>query len=266
MPKRNPNHIYKKTACELLGITPYQFKKLDIAPVKEVRNPVFSSRGTCFLYDKNAIAAMAGSERVRQLQTKKRGKDYNAIFNQKLGHWKIAIPAACEYLFNLNRYTKHPSCTHKHKERIYQLKNELIEMLYKEGYSETVYLHRKLLPAKMCYTCDGSGIDEWDGRDCCNCGGTGEYLPEKLLQWYVFRFSVGAKYYTWHQPKELITCPVQLTEFESEINETIIKPVLLKKSKFSEAKALIEWVVAGYKKEKECDILSSLSPQKNLQQ
>ena len=52
--------------------------------------------------------------------------------------------------------------------------------------------------------------------------------------------------FVWHQLKELLDYYVNVNEKVEDLNETEIKPLSISKSKLSEAKALIKWVVGNY--------------------
>ncbi len=58
-----------------------------------------------------------------------------------------------------------------------------------------------------CWYCD-DGDDGW-GRSCHYCDGRGVYAEHMLIK---FVFSIGGRYYSWHQPQYLVTWPVQLED------------------------------------------------------
>lgn len=104
-----------------------------------------------------------------------------------------ALPDACEAMFALNRYAKHSSI---HRHRIYEAKNHLIRKLVLQGYLSGIGEHSVTLSAQECFTCDGEG--------CYRCDHTGYWRGSKTHKYYVLRFVVGNKAYTWHQPIESV--------------------------------------------------------------
>ena len=166
-----------------------------------------------------------------------------ARFARKYSSWTAALPDACKFLFDLNRYAKHDSCTGPHRDEIYGLKGDLVELLYKHGYCTDCYLHTTELPAKECWTCDGDGY-HWSGEECRKCGGTGIYLPPKTLVFVCFRFAVGGIAYCWHQPKETVLFEFRVPSEESTFVLTEEeKPVSLALGNFAEAKDLLRWII-----------------------
>lgn len=113
-------------------------------------------------------------------------------------NWRDALPLACDYLFDLNRYAKHRVCGPSTRDRIYSAKNSLIEVLYLHGYSVACHEHRTELPAKICFRCGGAGQDHYyndathhtSSSDCMHCGGSGTFAPAKALTFIVFKFNL----------------------------------------------------------------------------
>lgn len=104
--------------------------------------------------------------------------------------------AVCETLFYLNRRIRGRK-KGGFETRVYALKNQLVEHLYRAGHCTSAAIHHQAL---KCY-CGG---DAW----CEKCDGTGIYRETTL---YYFKFDVGDRFYVWHQPAELVTWPVTLT-------------------------------------------------------
>jgi hypothetical protein len=160
-------------------------------------------------------------------------------FDQRFRGWQGALPEACAALFSLNRFCKHAECSWQSREEIYDLKNRLVKLLYKDGYCTAAWEHRLVLPAKICRDCGGSG----DGGCCDRCDGTGEYLPAKTVRFICFRFEVGVRY-TWHQPVELVRFPVTMTDAPADWQPgEREKPVPMPRRQFAAAKDLIRWVL-----------------------
>lgn len=156
--------------------------------------------------------------------------------------WRNALPAACNYLFDLNRYAKYRECGPFLRERIYGAKNQLIEVLYQHGYSTECYEHHSESPARICFCCDGTG--HGDNLDNCGrCGGSGIHEPAKRLTFITFKFNVNGTTYCWHQPDIFVRFHVTKTQEPAPfgiISEE--KPVSLSPTKFDEALEFL-WVV-----------------------
>jgi hypothetical protein len=167
-------------------------------------------------------------------------------FSKKYRSWTVALPDGCEYLFNLNRYVKHGSCSGPHREAIYDLKNEMVKLLYTHGYSTDCFEHHHNLPEQECFGCDGTGaFDLYDLDPCRRCNGTGIYRKGSTLTFVCFRFDVGGRSYCWHQPDELVNfeyrCTKTAAKWESSEDE---KPVQLNRAKFAAAKDLLRWIIS----------------------
>lgn len=125
--------------------------------------------------------------------------------------WRDALADAAESLVALNRLA------YGDRERgptIYSAKNRLVELLYREGLCERVEIHVQEQPGKRCYACDGEGVTDCydhDAPECHRCFGTGWYLPPRTVRLYAFYFSIGGRKYSWHQPADLVTWPVEVT-------------------------------------------------------
>jgi hypothetical protein len=163
-------------------------------------------------------------------------------FAKKYPNWKDALPLACDYLFNLNRYTKHEGCTATLRDKIYELKNALVKVLYLNGYSSDCHLHQLTLCEKLCFGCDGTGFD-YD-EECGRCDGTGIYLPAKVVRFVAFRFLVGDKSFCWHQPEKYVKFKFTTTkELSAFVPSQEYKPIDLAPSKFLRARQLLAWVI-----------------------
>lgn len=111
-----------------------------------------------------------------------------------------AIAAHC--LFHLNRLARNGGGD---RPVIYALKNEMVRLLYLQGYC---YHVSEQYQRFECWSCGGTG-DYWDDGDCWKCGGTGVYRSYRLYQFY---FRIGNRRYSWHQPFSLVDWPVVLTQ------------------------------------------------------
>jgi len=172
-------------------------------------------------------------------------------FSRKYHDWRNAIPDACDAMFNLNRYAKYSRCTNEHREEIYKLKNRFIKLLYELGYCKTVILHSEEIPPKVCWRCDGEGIDLKGFGECPRCYGSGWYVEPGLTRDYLcFYFEVNGQNYSWHQPYEHVDFPVQFADAKTiDTGFVETKPIHLRPKKFAEAKDLIRWVLQEYQRE-----------------
>lgn len=239
-----PKLIYQTTAIERLGISKTQFLKLELPIAKTVKNPHIKRRKS-YLYEEDAIDALVGSEQILTLQAEKRKarrqKDYAPIFAKRYSEWQEAIPLACEYMFNLNRYAQYSIC--RSKEQIYDLKNQFIQVLYQRtAYTTSTALHYLAYPAKICYECEGRG-QSFPDEPCYYCAGSGEYLPPSRLDFVSFIFKVEEQTYSWYQPLKCVNFTVKYTEESRPMGELKKEQITMDRSKFPEGKALIRWVI-----------------------
>jgi len=116
---------------------------------------------------------------------------------------------AAHCMFHLNR----AAWANDKFQPFYRAKNHLVRVFYQKGMCRSVRLHAQ---TKNCWECCGSGNDGHGPGTCWKCGGTGIYRQHVLV---LFRFDVNGRFYSWHQPKDLGTCPVRpdfvpVTEYE----------------------------------------------------
>ena len=240
--------LLKRSDLWSLGWTPTLVKALLSEPdeKEEIKKGVYHSWRHWYAQERVSaamqcpawVAARAAKER-RQARPALRRQAFQRVYPT----WRAAVPDACKGLHALNRLAKHRTCTEANKAEIYALKNTFVELLYTQGFCTAAWLHILTLPAKPCYSCGGTG----DQGDCDRCGGSGNYLSEKRLRFYCFRFSVG-RGYTWHQPDNLVTFPVTTTAAPANWSGVERdKPLGMPRSKLAAAKDLLRWVVAQAK-------------------
>jgi hypothetical protein len=241
--------------AELLGITSNQFlrlaKKAGIRPAGHYTNPYYKSGPPCHLWPADAVEALVDGPEVaaakararRQAEGKAAAPKRRAeALARRYPRWQDALAPAAEALFSLNRYAKWRKCSAEHRDEIYDLKNGFIRLLYREGLAEHVGLHQVEGRGLRCDDCGGSG-----GRgaeECDSCEGSGWYQEPGPLEFLVFRFVIDGRPYCWHQPRELVYWPVELSApGESWENVPEEKPLEMAPSKFAQAKALIAFVL-----------------------
>ena len=163
-----------------------------------------------FLYEKGRVEAAMESEAFRLAYSRRKARAMapavrKEAFSDRYGTWRAAVADAAHGMHSINRYAKHQTCSAANKLEIYALKNAFVQLLYETGYCSACWEHILVLPPKKCRECGGQETD-W----CDRCGGTGNYLSEKRLRFFCFRFNVG-RGYTWHQPDNLVQFPVVTT-------------------------------------------------------
>ncbi len=116
------------------------------------------------------------------------------------------LPMVAYAMFRLNRTAQTYRRGYVGKERIYDLKNRFVRSLYARGYCVSVRPHNQNL---KCHQCNGTGQDGWhDYESCDRCDGTGVFRTIKL---YLFRFQIGDRVFSWHQPEQLVDWKFALT-------------------------------------------------------
>jgi hypothetical protein len=238
-------------AAEVLDVGLAQFRRLveqlGIEPDEVATNPHHKSGPPMRLYLMPKIQAMATNPKVLAARDRKGGpppKHYDAVFAKRYGDPTNALAAACEAMFNLNRYTRHSTCSDAHRTEILDLKAKLIEHLYsQERYTDRVEKLTKELPAKECFGCDGTGTK--DSGSCERCDGTGVFAGARTVASYAFIFTVDGQRYSWMQPDRVMT-------FEPRVEQTRrqeapgVEPdtaLNIPRSKLAEAKALVRFAL-----------------------
>ncbi|MCK6472706.1 MAG: hypothetical protein L6R28_13260 [Planctomycetes bacterium] len=170
---------------------------------------------------------------------------------RKYPSWKDALPDAAAAMFNLNRFAKHRSCGAAQSSYIYCLKSRFVHLLYRIGCCEAAHLHLAQREGKVCYGCDGSGKpfydDEYDnsGCPCYRCNGSGWYKPPSTIELVYFRFLVGGKTYSWHQPKDSVSFECHLAEATSDwVPDRGEKALTISETQIPEAEKLVRFVLA----------------------
>ena len=240
-------------AADLLGVSVSQFRRLivelEIGSDEEFKNPHYKSGPPMMLYAQPKIAALQDHPAVVSARTRKGAhirKDYTSIFASRFGAPREALPAACEAMFNLNRYTRHSTCSDAHRQEIFDLKTELIEHLYeRERFTDRVEKLMRRLPEKECFRCEGSGND--GHADCEKCDGTGVFAEARDVASYEFSFTVEGQHYTWMQPDRVVTFEPRVEETRPddgkprELETTLNIP----RTKLAEAKALVRYALSA---------------------
>lgn len=186
-------------------------------------------------------------------EVKRPRKDYSAIFAARYEQYAVALPDACEALFQLNRYVKHEECSVRERVAIYDLKNRLLARLFQDDYCAVACPAATPTKQLGCWDCCGTGKGWYDDEDdeyhydetCPKCGGTGVFRTVGGKPYWAFRFVVGGKPYRWHQPAHLAPWAHAVGEPSEDEQRSVtvaVEPVTLPRRRFPEAKALIAWV------------------------
>jgi len=182
------------------------------------------------------LALKARSQAARAARQRK-AEQRQTTLAERFPTWQDALPEAAEAMFNLNRYAKWERCASAHRQEIYDLKNNFVRLLYQSGYAVEVRRHAVPRAGLVCWGCDGYG--------CERCDDTGFYRRPDELVYIAFRFRIGERLFSWHQPDRLVDWPVVYTAagevWNHDPNEE--KPVELKPREFADAKALVRFVL-----------------------
>jgi len=167
----------------------------------------------------------------------------------KYGSWPTALGDCCEAMFHLNRYAKNRTVIEKDREYIYGLKNNLVKLLYEQGYCTDCFEQNRPLPEQECYRCNSTGkwVSSWLGvPEICNrCGGTGIYRKATSHTIVCFQFNVDGKTYFWHLPKYsvIFNYEVTLPSADWRTGDVDVKPLTLSGAKIAAAKDLLRWIL-----------------------
>ena len=235
--------LLKSSDLATLGWTPTLIKSLFGEPDEKEPYSRGIYRTTRYWYNQERVQAAMLLPAFQESQERRQRKAEapalrREAFQRQYGSWRSALADACHGMHSLNRYAKHQTCGEANKSEIYTLKNALVEMLYANGYCSAAWEHILVLPPKKCFECGGVPSD-W----CDRCAGTGNYLSEKRLKFFCFRFNVG-RGYTWHQPDKLVNFPVRTTAPPAEWSGVERdKPLNIPRSRLAAAKDLVAWVL-----------------------
>jgi hypothetical protein len=238
------------------GWTKAMIRELLGEPDKLAPNPHYRSAAPMRLYKVERVLAIQNSYSFKKSLIVKKARKSGAMnaqvrrfarFKRKYGSWRAALPDACEYLFNLNRYAKHSSCSDANRADIYELKGGMVRLLYQQGCCTQCFEHYHHLPELSCFACDGTGeFDLYEGEACRRCGGSGVYKKARTVTFVCFRFEMDGKTYCWHQPEDLVWFDYEVTADSSEWQpaEQYEKTITLARSRFAIAKDVLRWVLA----------------------
>lgn len=241
-------------AANELGITAKQFRRL----VKEHRtqpsgfykNPHRRSV-TCPLWSRenlDMLSRLESLETMRQRRQRPRATPEEARakrmakFSKKYHEdFRSLLRDACSALFSLNHYAKQTKCTSSNREEIYNLKTQLIRVLYQSGLAERVQIHTRQLSARACRRCDGDGYD-WGTEECPRCLGTGMLEDAHELRFVEFGFKIGETWYSWHQPEDRVTWEYTVTDQDREWSPRE-KMLVKKPTRLAEKKDLLRFAI-----------------------
>jgi hypothetical protein len=179
--------------------------------------------------------------------------DYQALYSAKYACGRDAIPDAAEALWLLNRHAKRL----KKPERIYEIKNQYLKLLWELGYCVSACLATSPDKDLACWACDGTGggdgdFDGFDDDDldgfgegyCRRCGGTGVYRTVSGREYWALVFVIGDRTYSWHQP--LGSCDWAKPIGDPQPDHAVLAKVKsTRRFSVRAALALVEWVISG---------------------
>jgi hypothetical protein len=237
-----------KKLAEALGIGPAVFyeivRELKLTPAAtkyslfyKAQYPLWNQTTFDLLIQHPLVCgARERSQKYRKARAS-REEARDRIYERMYPDWRAALPATCLALLNLNRYAKWESCSRQQRDEIYELKTELLRMLYQNNYATGVVKHAFQRPGLICWGCNGEGCDR--------CDSTGFYRDPDTLHFVLFRFEINGHPFSWHQPEYLVTWPVTFTaeEEQSYVPDTGEKPLSMDVTSFADAKALIKFVL-----------------------
>jgi hypothetical protein len=236
-------------AADILGVSVSQFMRittqLGLTHDDEYTNPHYRSGPPAKLWARRKVAALRRRKIVKEALARKGGqapKDYASDFAKKYGSPKAALADACQALFNLNRYTRHDTCSDGNRREIHELKSALISFLYRaERYTDRVERLTRTLPEQQCNACDGLGCDR--------CDGTGVWREAREVSSYVFTFTVDGQRFTWMQPDFALTFVprVEATRPDDGKPRELDTTLNIPRTKLAQAKALVRFALTATK-------------------
>jgi len=237
--------VFGKTiAARILGVSPKALDKI-VAPVDKAKNPHYRTGPEVSLYDPcdllEAKKKRAYGEAVAKRANVK-AKDWPAFMAARYGSPEAAIPDAAQALFNLNRYTRHRTCSEPHRDEILQLKARFIRMVYlRQKYTDRVEKLVRAVPEQAC-SCEGLQ------PNCEKCGETGVFREEQTVATYVFYFTIGDRTYCWMQRRDELDFSVQVDETKPDDGHRGRDQTLnIPRKKLAEAKAIVAFAI-GHEK------------------
>jgi len=107
------------------------------------------------------------------------------------------------------------------KDHLYAYKRLIIRILYEKGYCTRVTRHMQRME---CWGCDGEGYTSHRYSQtspvrksrCDRCYGTGIHAEYQL---HLFKFSIGGKFFNWHQPSGFADWLQEETDLEADYEE-----------------------------------------------
>ncbi|HMI82556.1 MAG TPA: hypothetical protein VK550_00615 [Polyangiaceae bacterium] len=232
----------KTIAARILGVSPKVLAKI-VAPVDKAKNPHYRTGPEVLLYDPCDLLGAKEKRTYREAVTKRtisKSKDWPALMRARYGSPDAAIPDAAEALFNLNRYTRHATCSTLHRDEIFRLKSRFIRMLYvREEYTDRVEKLLRVLPEQECR-------HEGFELDCEKCGGTGVFREKQTVATYVFYFTIGDRKYCWMQRGDDLEFAPRVEESKPDDGHRGGDQTLnIPRKKLAEAKAIVDFAIGN---------------------
>lgn len=240
-------------AAQRLGLSMGQFRRItaDLKPAKTYPNPHWRAGPQAHLWSRRQVGNLGRRKAVVAAQRRKGGTTrraptaWAARFEARFGGGAAAaLGAAAEALFALNRYTRWTSCAEAHRTEIFELKTRFVALLYRLEKTDRVVRFSLTRAGKGCWSCGGDNGFAGDG--CERCDDTGWYVPPRTERLLAFHFTVDNVHYSWMQPERLVAFPVKVDEEQTELGGRPETALSLPRARFSEAKALLRWVIEAH--------------------
>jgi hypothetical protein len=252
LPRQDDGLMTTAEAAERLGLSAGQFRKLtaELRPAKTYPNPHYRSGPAAFLWSRRQIANLGRRKAVQAARERKGGRArrspnaWAVRFTARHGNALAALGPAAEALFSLNRYTRHACCAEGHRAEILELKSQFIALLCRLEKIDRVVRFSLTRPGKGCWGCEGD--DGHQGTGCGRCEFTGWHRDPRIDRLLSFHFTIDGVHYAWMQPERLVAFEVKVDEEQTELHGQRETALSMGRARFSEAKALLRWVIAEH--------------------
>jgi len=249
--RKDDGFLTTAEAAQRLGLSLGQFRKItaDLKPAKTYPNPRWRTGPQAHLWSQRQVGNLGRRKAVVAAQGRKGGarrtpEAWGHRFEARFGSAPQALGAAAEALFALNRYTRWASCSAAHRTEILDLKTQFVTLLYQLEKTDRVVRFSLTRAGKGCWACGGD--NGFAGEGCERCDDTGWYVPPRTEKLLAFHFTVDGVHYSWMQPERFVLFPVKVDEEQTELAGRRETAVSMPRARFSEAKALLRWVIAAH--------------------
>lgn len=252
-----PDLVSTPEAAEIMGVPEPELTRL--VKVLELKAARPGSKTEPRYWDRQTIEALnQGPEGAEIREAVARKEEIKKIMSRLSGEypeWKHALRPAADAMFNFNRFAKWSSTSQLRRRELYELKDQLIERLYNNGYCRELLVHATEAEEEDCEKCQGTGTD-WKSQPCTECEGKGAITLGAPQEHLAFCFHIDGGWYNWHTPRKGIQWHYELMESTAESPEPRDwkpkgeeKPIAIEPEAFLHAEALIRFVLHGFREE-----------------